>query len=78
MQRFTRFTAGWDVTEIRELGRLLDKLEASIADAVRDDPPVTAPPWRHPRAGPDAGPEPAAPASSVPTALPGPDRSDQS
>jgi len=53
VQRFTRFTAGWDVADIRELGRLLDKLEASIAEAVRDEPPVTAAPWRRSRGAPD-------------------------
>jgi DNA-binding MarR family transcriptional regulator len=55
VQRFARFTAGWDVADIRELGRLLDKLEASIAEAVRDEPPVTDAPWRRP--GPANRPE---------------------
>lgn len=53
--RFTRFTEGWSADEVRELGRLLEKLEASIAAAVRDEPPVTSTPWRHPPRDPSAG-----------------------
>jgi DNA-binding MarR family transcriptional regulator len=46
VQRFALFTRGWTTAEVRELGRLLEKLEASIAEAVRTDPPVTGAPWR--------------------------------
>jgi hypothetical protein len=49
--RFSRFTQDWSAEEVRHLGELLEKLEASIAAAVRDEPPVTAVPWRRPPGG---------------------------
>src|SRR3954452_7601911 len=54
VERFLLFTRDWTISEIRELGRLLEKLEASIAAAVQHEPPVTGAPWRRTRAGPDA------------------------
>lgn len=52
VERFLLFTRDWDTSEIRELGRLLEKLEASIAAAVQHEPPVTGAQWRRTRDGP--------------------------
>jgi DNA-binding MarR family transcriptional regulator len=54
VERFLLFTRDWTVSEIRELGRLLEKLEASIAAAVQHEPPVTGAQWRRTRDGPAA------------------------
>jgi DNA-binding MarR family transcriptional regulator len=54
VERFLLFTRDWTLSEIRELGRLLEKLEASIAAAVQHEPPVTGAQWRRSRAGPAA------------------------
>jgi DNA-binding MarR family transcriptional regulator len=54
VERFLLFTQDWDESEIRELGRLLEKLESSIARAVRHEPPVTGAQWQRDRAGPAA------------------------
>jgi DNA-binding MarR family transcriptional regulator len=60
VERFLLFTRDWTISEIRELGRLLEKLEASIAAAVQHEPPVTGAQWRRTRAGPDADAPPPA------------------
>ena len=46
LQRWALFTATWSTAEVTALADLLDKLEQSIADAVRHQPPVTGPRWR--------------------------------
>ncbi|TQS46119.1 MarR family winged helix-turn-helix transcriptional regulator [Cryptosporangium phraense] len=46
LQRFALFTAEWDDDDVRELARLLTKLESSIAHAVRNDTPIAGRPWQ--------------------------------
>jgi DNA-binding MarR family transcriptional regulator len=64
VERFALFTQHWTTEEVRELGRLLEKLEASIAAAVRSDPPVTAAPWRRPDTAPSTGQNTPGPSST--------------
>jgi DNA-binding MarR family transcriptional regulator len=64
VERFALFTQHWTTEEVHELGRLLEKLEASIADAVRSDPPVTAAPWRRAATTHPTAPEPPGTAST--------------
>jgi DNA-binding MarR family transcriptional regulator len=75
VERFLMFTRDWDISEIRTLGRLLEKLESSIAGAVRHEPPVTGAQWRRTRDGPVTD----APAPTEPTETADPaDRTEQS
>ena len=47
LQRFADFVADWDAGDVRELTRLLEKLEASkAAVAASERPPVGRRPWR--------------------------------
>src|SRR4051795_3592734 len=54
VERFLLLTRDWDRSETRALGRLLEKLERSIAAAVQHEPPVTGAQWRRTRDGPAA------------------------
>lgn len=54
LQRFALFTADWEDDEVRELARLLTKLESSIAHAVRHDAPIAGRPWQQRKPDGDA------------------------
>lgn len=46
LERFAAFVAGWDATEVRELGRLLSKLEGAIVEFKRRERAPVGRPWQ--------------------------------